>query len=126
MAEMRRHGWQESLPISVWITREKSAAGEIPTEDEFFAARQDTSSDGSSEDACLQTMVMEELQQCCDSLKPPYDEIANRFFYKEQSVAQIAQELDRNEKTVQTQVYRARAMLKKLYGKVQGREIRHG
>ena len=32
----------------------------------------------------------------------------------------------RNEKTVQTQVYRARAMLKKLYGKVQGREIRHG
>ena len=70
--------------------------------------------------------VMEELQQCCDSLKPPYDEIANRFFYKEQSVAQIAQELDRNEKTVQTQIYRARAMLKKLYGKVQGREIRHG
>ena len=106
--------------------KRKSAAGEIPTEDEFFAARQDTSSDGSSEDACLQTMVMEELQQCCDSLKPPYDEIANRFFYKEQSVAQIAQELDRNEKTVQTQVYRARAMLKKLYGKVQGREIGHG
>ena len=88
--------------------------------------RQDTTSEGSSEDACLQTMVMEELQQCCDSLKPPYDEIASRFFYKEQSVAQIAQELDRNEKTVQTQVYRARAMLKKLYGKVQGREIRHG
>ena len=89
--------------------KRKSVAGEIPTEDEFFAARQDTSSDGSSEDACLQTMVMEELQQCCDSLKPPYDEIANRFFYKEQGVAQIAQELDRNEKTVQTQIYRARA-----------------
>ena len=106
--------------------KRKSAAGEIPTEDEFFAARQDTSSDGSSEDVCLQTIVMEGLLQCCNSLKPPYDEIANRFFYKEQSVAQIAQELDRNEKTVQTQVYRARAMLKKLYGKVQGREIRHG
>ena len=40
--------------------------------------------------AILQTMVMEELQQCCERLKPPYDEIANRFFYKEQSVAQIA------------------------------------
>ena len=106
--------------------KRKGAAGEIPTEDEFFVSREDTSSEGSSEDACLQTMVMEELQQCCERLKPPYDEIANRFFYKEQSVAQIAQELDRNEKTVQTQIYRARAMLKKLYGKVQGREIRHG
>ena len=75
------------------LQEKKCSWGKFQQKDEFFAARQDTSSDGSSEDARLQTMVMEELQQCCDSLKPPYDEIANRFFYKEQSVAQIAQEL---------------------------------
>ena len=28
-------------------------------------------------------------------------------------------------RSIQTQIYRARAMLNKLYGKVQGREIRH-
>lgn len=103
--------------------KRKCAAGEIPTEDEYLIDRQEEhTSDNSSESTCLQTLVMEELKQCCKSLKPPYDEVARRYFYEEQSVGQMAAELGRNEKTVQTQVYRARAMLKKLYGKVQGKE----
>lgn len=106
--------------------KRKSASGEIPTEDEFFAERQDEHAENSTEETCLQTLVMEELKRCCDSLKPPYDEIARRYFYQEESVGEIAQALDRNEKTVQTQVYRAKAMLKKLYRKVQGKEDRHG
>ena len=67
------------------------------------------------EAACMQNLVMEELKSCCEQLKPPYNQIAKKYFYQEMSIREIAKELDRKEKTVQTQVYRAKAMLKKLY-----------
>lgn len=106
--------------------KRKNAGNEIPTEDEFFAEKQDHHPENSTEETCLQTLVMEELKRCCDSLRPPYDEVARRYFYQEENVGEIAQALDRNEKTVQTQVYRARAMLQKLYGTIQGKEYPHG
>ena len=71
----------------------------------------------SIEEQCLEEQVKEKLLQSCQKLKPPYDDIAVRYFYKEYSTADIAKQLDRNEKTVQTQVYRAKAMLRKIYGK---------
>lgn len=51
----------------------------------------------------------------CRTLKPPYDQVACCYFYEELTTSQIAEKLNRNEKTVQTQVYRAKAMLKKMY-----------
>lgn len=50
-------------------------------------------------------------------MKPPYDEIALDYYYYEMDVGEIAKKRERNVKTVQTQIYRARGMLRKHYRK---------
>ena len=57
------------------------------------------------------------LKVSCESLKPPYDEIAKDYYLKEMSAAQIAKKRNANLKTIQTQIYRARDMLRKIYGR---------
>lgn len=101
--------------------RKKSARGEVPTQEEFFA-EQPQKSENACETVCMQNLVLEELKRCCRMLKSPYDEVAEWYFYREMSVGEIADALGRSEKTVQTQVYRAKAMLRKLYQKA-GYEI---
>lgn len=88
---------------------------QIPTEDIYFDELVDTKSE--TEEKCMDALVREKLLQSCKELKPPYDEIAEDYFYKELSVKEMAQRYQKNEKTVQTQIYRAKAMLRKLYGK---------
>lgn len=109
--------------------RKKSARGEVPTQEEFFAVQPQSSENG-CETVCMQNLVLEELKRCCKNLKPPYDEVAEKYFYREMSVGEIADALGRSEKTVQTQVYRAKAMLRKLYQKAgyesENRERRDG
>lgn len=56
----------------------------------------------------------EMVRKLCRSLSPPYDEIAEAHFCEGKSVREIAEEKGRNMKSVQTQVYRAKAQLKKL------------
>lgn len=53
----------------------------------------------------------------CRRLKPPYDAIAEAFYYEEQSAEEIAVSQEKNIKTIQTQIYRAREMLKNMYRK---------
>lgn len=48
------------------------------------------------------------------SLKSPYREVAAAHFCQELSVAEIARQKGKNPKTIQTQLYRAKAMLKKM------------
>lgn len=55
--------------------------------------------------------------QNCKSLRPPYDEIALDYYYREMNAEEIAAKRGRNLKTVQTQIYRARGMLRKQYRK---------
>ena len=50
----------------------------------------------------------------CQKLKSPYREIALEHFYREKTAAQIAAEQGKNLKTVQTQIYRAKAMIKNI------------
>lgn len=54
-----------------------------------------------------------EILALCRQLSPPYNEIAEEHFYEEKSVREIAEEKGRNIRTVQTQVYRAKALLKR-------------
>lgn len=64
----------------------------------------------------LQYLLAESKQEVldlCRQLSPPYDEIARMHFYEEKSVREIAEEKGRNIRTVQTQVYRAKGLLKK-------------
>lgn len=85
----------------------------VPTEEEWFSWQEDAGM--SPEESYLEEEVRAELYQCCKNLKPPYDEIALDYYYYEMDVGEIAKKRERNVKTVQTQIYRARGMLRKHY-----------
>lgn len=87
----------------------------ISTEDEMLEERQ--SKMGLPEPSFLELEVREQLIEACRRLKPPYDEIAKLYFVEEYKADEIARLQQKNVKTVQTQIYRARGMLKKIYGK---------
>lgn len=90
----------------------KSAARRIqPAEEEVFLTISDQKPD--PETACLQEESRQEMLKLCRQLPPPYNEIAEAHFYEEQSIREIAKEKGRNLRTVQTQVYRAKGLLKK-------------
>lgn len=63
----------------------------------------------------LEKDVRQELLQNCGRLKPPYDEIAYQYFYLERTAEEIAVLQRKNKKTIQTQMYRAREMLRRIY-----------
>lgn len=71
----------------------------------------------------LDEEVRQRLKENCLRLKSPYKEVALAYFYEEMEAAAIAKRYDRNIKTVQTQIYRARDALRKLYGKERRHEI---
>ena len=87
----------------------------MPVEDTFFelAAEQR----GSPEEICIEEEIKNQLAQRCDALKPPYNEVARAYYLEEQSPKEIAARQGKSIKTVQTQIYRAKQMLKKIYGK---------
>lgn len=72
------------------------------------------------ESICLEKEVRETLLARCLSLKPPYDGISKAYYYDEMDMAEIARSRGVKLKTVQTQVYRARDMLRKMYIKERG------
>lgn len=95
--------------------KRKASNNQIPTEGTYFNELVDKNS--LTEEKCMDRLLKEQLLDYCRRLKPPYDEIALDFFYKELSASKIAEVYGRNEKTVQTQIYRAKAMLRNLYRK---------
>ena len=84
----------------------------VPTEDVYFADQEAARS--SPEEMCLEEEVKQNLKRACESLKPPYDEIALEHYYYELGVTEIAEKRGKNPKTIQTQIYRARGMLRKI------------
>ena len=87
----------------------------IPTDSEFFSSITDSRS--SPEEMVLEDAARSQLFDRCSSLRQPYRDVALDYFYYELSVGEIAGKTGKNLKTVQTQIYRARAMLKSLYRK---------
>jgi len=65
------------------------------------------------EESYLNQEAKEMVLSICKKLKPPYDKIAIEHFYKEKTAKEIAEESNRNLKTIQTQIYRTKAMIKK-------------
>ncbi len=72
------------------------------------------------ESICLEKEVRETLLARCRKLKPPYDEIAKAYYYDEMDAAEIARARGSKKKTIQTQIYRARGMLRRMYEKEKG------
>ena len=85
----------------------------VPTEDETIDGYAAVGREPESE--ILEREIQNHLEENCRSLKPPYDEIAYLYFCKEQKPADIAAAKGQNLKSVQTQVYRARELLRKMY-----------
>lgn len=83
----------------------------IPTEDTYFLSIQEKSP--SPEEGYLLAEEKKRVYQLCEQLKSPYKEVALQHFYYERTAAEIAEETGQNVKTLQTQIYRAKAMLKK-------------
>jgi RNA polymerase sigma factor, sigma-70 family len=93
----------------------KAERQSMPTEDEYFLTR--TDNEPLPEESILEQEIKDQLSERCNQLKPPYREIAMDYFYYELSAAEIASNTGKNLKTVQTQIYRARALLQKTYRK---------
>ena len=85
----------------------------VPTEDETIDGY--TADGGEPESEALAHEILRRLEENCRSLKPPYDEIAYLYFCKEQKPADIAAAKGQNLKSIQTQIYRAREILKGIY-----------
>lgn len=91
----------------------------VPTEDTDM--EQYRSNLGRPEAEALESDFRQNLKNHCLSLSPPYDEIAYLHFYEEKNPKEIAQMCQKNVKTIQTQIYRARNALRKIYEKERSR-----
>ena len=87
----------------------------VPTQDSFFEL--EIEKHGSPEEICMEEEIKNQLRACCDGLKPPYNEVAKAYYLNEESPKEIALKFGQNVKTIHTQIYRAREMLKKIYGR---------
>lgn len=111
--------WLCRIATNKCIDYQKQAARRmIPSEDVQFENR--PSLEGLPEADYIEQEAVRQLRERCMQLKPPYDEIAKLYFVEERKTEEIAEIKQKNLKTIQTQVYRARAMLRKLYGKERG------
>lgn len=90
----------------------------IPTEDIYLEKDKEPQQEGTTpENICLEQETKEILLANCSRLKPPYNEVAKAYYYDEMDAKEIAARRGQNVKTIQTQIYRARGMLRKIYRK---------
>jgi RNA polymerase sigma-70 factor, ECF subfamily len=67
------------------------------------------------EDTVLEMDTQKRLKDFCNSLKEPYRSIAVAYFCDHLSAQEISKATGKNLKTAQTQIYRAKAMIQKLW-----------
>lgn len=90
----------------------------IPTEDILLeSGMREAPLEETPENICMEKEAKEILLMCCRQLKHPYNEIAQAYYYEEMDVKEIAARRGQKIKTIQTQIYRARDMLRKIYRK---------
>lgn len=69
----------------------------------------------SPEQEILQKDTTERLHRLCLRLKEPYRTIATDYFYKGIKLSEISRESGRNLKTLETQLYRAKKLLRAMW-----------
>lgn len=105
--------WLSKIAVRKCLDYLKAAGRRcIPTEDTYFSQLPDTSS--TPEALYLKTDSDRQVYALCQQLKSPYREVAVAHFCMQLPVSEIARQMQKNPKTVQTQLYRSKAMLKKL------------
>lgn len=88
-----------------------AARKSVPTDDEAIPNMIDSVND--PQKLFATRSVMSEVENSCKKLPPPYNEVAYCYFIEGHTAKEIAASRSMNLKTVQTQIYRAREMLKK-------------
>lgn len=83
----------------------------IPVEDNVLM--QNTSCVQSPEHGIMQDDIKYQLFNACNGLKAPYNEVATQYYCNGKTAMQIASDSGKKLKTVQTQIRRAKEMLKK-------------
>ena len=83
----------------------------VPLEDSVLV--QNVSCAPPPEDGILQEETRYELLKACNTLKPPYNEVAESYYCNGMTAAQIAGVTGKKLKTVQTQIRRAKELLRK-------------
>lgn len=105
--------WLSKIAIRKCLDFLKAAGRRtIPTEDTYFTQIPDAHA--SPEDSFFLTASDAQVYNLCMQLKTPYKEVSVAHFCQEMSVPEIAKRTNKNPKTIQTQLYRARSMLKKM------------
>lgn len=84
----------------------------IPTESSYFIQIADDHS--SPEELFILKDERQQVYSLCQQLKSPYKEVATAHFCGQLSISEIARKENKNVKTIQTQLYRAKGMLKKM------------
>ncbi len=91
----------------------KKAERRTTPEDTYFEELPMTTS--SPEEQTLEQEVRQELFTYCQNLPDTYRDVATDYFYYEKSVDKISHDRQKSKKTIQTQIYRAKEMLRKIY-----------
>lgn len=84
----------------------------FPTEDDTLDTYEDAR--GTPEDEYLLKESKLIVYEICQKLKEPYRTVATEHFSNEKSVAEIAYERGSPKKTIQTQIYRAKSMIRNI------------
>jgi RNA polymerase sigma-70 factor (ECF subfamily) len=85
----------------------------LPMDDTYFLEVK--GNELTPEEQIIETDVRQKLFDLCKQLKHPYQEVALEYFYYEKDISELVAQSGKNIKTLQTQVYRAKMMLKKLW-----------
>lgn len=108
--------WICRIATNKCLDHVKSASRrQVPTNEEYFKLVE--SKEQTPLEEILEDEVKNKLYSLCNSLKPPYNEVAVDYFCKDLEIKEIAKKTGKNIKTLQTQVYRAKEMLRKLWRK---------
>lgn len=105
--------WLSKIAINKCLDFIKQAGRRmVPTSDTYFMDL--PSKYITPEENYLNNESKNEVFIICEQLTSPYKEVALKHYYEEISVPEIAKSTGKNIKTVQTQLYRAKALIKKL------------
>ena len=93
-----------------------ASSKELPAEEDELHSSRESGRDGPLEQV-LNWEIMDELENCCRRLPPPYDRTALLHFLEGKSAGEIADQTGAGLNTVKTRIRRAREMLKKSFRK---------
>ena len=71
----------------------------------------------------VEAELRRQLKTCCSPLPEPYRQVALDHYYHEMDINEIAAKTGKNKKTLQTQIYRAKGMLRERMRK---EDLRYG